>query len=69
MLPPRRRSFPGQPQLLFPDPDRADLWAGLSPEQRQTCRALISQLLQQVLSEPDPAEANEERSDARERQA
>jgi hypothetical protein len=63
MLPPRRRPFPSQTQLLFPDPDRAEPWAGLSPEQQQTCRTLISQLLQQVLAEPDPAEASKGRSD------
>ena len=51
----KRRLRSQQPRLLFVDENQAELWSGLSPEQQQLCQNLISQLLQQIVSQPDNA--------------
>ena len=65
---PKRRLPASQPSLPFLDPSQAELWTSLSAEQRQTCQELLSQLLQQILREPNGARRGEERRDDRERQ-
>lgn len=60
---PRRRSKRNQSRLLFLDPDQAELWTRLSPQQQQTCQELLSQLLQQVLADRHAAEPSEQRRD------
>lgn len=62
----KRRLRPQQPRLLFVDQDQAELWNGLSPEQQQQCRNLLSQLLQQIVSQHDSASEPVERSDCHE---
>lgn len=57
----KRRARPQQPRLLFVDENQAELWTRLSPEQQQLCRTLLSQLLQQIVSQPNPG-APDERS-------
>ena len=57
----KRRSRPVQPRLLFVDENQAELWNRLTPEQQQLCRNLLSQLLQQIVSQPKPS-APDERS-------
>lgn len=59
----KRRPRPEQPRLLFVDENQAELWSRLSPEQQELCRNLISQLLQQIVSQPDNPSALDERSD------
>jgi hypothetical protein len=59
----KRRPRPRQPRLLFVDEDQTELWNRLSPEQQQRCRNLLSQLLQQIVSQPDGASEPVERSD------
>jgi hypothetical protein len=56
------KRHPQQPRLLFPDVKQAALWNHLSPEQQQACRKLLSQLLHQIVSQPDLASAAAERS-------
>ena len=63
---PRRRPHPHQPRLQFMDPSQAELWTSLSAEQRQTCQELLSQLLQQIVSQQDKASEADERSDCHE---
>ena len=63
---PRRRLHPSQPRLLFMDPSQAKLWTSLSAEQRQTCQELLSQLLQQIVSQQDKASEADERSNSHE---
>jgi hypothetical protein len=58
----KRRPRPEQPRLLFVDENQAELWSRLSPEQQELCRNLISQLLQQIVSQSDNASAADERS-------
>ena len=57
---------PQQPRLLFVDESQAELWSRLSPEQQKRCRNLISQLLQQIVSQPDNPSEPDERSDCHE---
>ena len=59
----KRHSRPEQPQLLFVDENQAELWNRLPPMQQQLCRNLLSQLLQQIVSQPDNANVPDERSD------
>ena len=59
---PKRRSRPEQPRLLFVDENQAELWSHLSPEQQELCRNLISQLLQQIVSQQDNPSGLDERS-------
>jgi hypothetical protein len=66
---PRRRPHPSQPRPLFMDPSQAELWTSLSADQKQTCQELLSQLLQQILRNPNGAGLSEERRDDHERQA
>jgi hypothetical protein len=51
-------SRPRTPQLPFPpEADQPDLWQRLPLEQRQACRRILSQLLNDVLRhEPDENE-------------
>ena len=51
-----------QPRLLFVDENQADLWSRLSPEQQDLCRNLLSQLLQQIVSQQHHASEADERS-------
>ena len=51
-----------QTRLLFVDENQAELWSRLSPEQQQLCRNLISQLLQQIVRQPDNPSEPDERS-------
>jgi hypothetical protein len=55
-----------QPQLLFVDENQAELWNRLNPEQQQLCRTLLSQLLQQIVSQLNNASEPDERSDCHE---
>ena len=55
-----------QPQLLFVDENQAELWNRLNPEQQQLCRTLVSQLLQQIVSQLNNASEPDERSDCHE---
>jgi hypothetical protein len=55
----KRRPQPQQPRLLFVDEDQAGLWSRLSLKQQELCRNLISQLLRQIVSQPDNAIADE----------
>jgi hypothetical protein len=64
---PRRRPRPSQPRLLFMDPSQAELWTSLSLAQQQTCQELLSQLLQEILRDPNGAAQSQERRDAHER--
>jgi hypothetical protein len=57
----KRRPPAQQPRLLFVDENQAELWTRLSPEQQQLCLTLLSQLLQQIVSQPN-ASAPGERS-------
>lgn len=59
----KRRPRSQQPRLLFVDESQADLWNRLSPEQQELCRNLISQLLQQIVSQQDNPSEPDERSD------
>ena len=59
----KRRPRSEQPRLLFVDDNQAELWSRLSPEQQQLCRNLLSQLLQQIVSQQDKASEADERSD------
>jgi hypothetical protein len=45
------------------DPSQAELWTRLSLEQQQTCQELLSQLLQQILRDPNGADQSQERRD------
>jgi len=65
---PRHRPRPSQPRLLFMDPSQAELWSSLSLEQQQTCQELLSQLLQQILRDPNGEVQSQERSADHERQ-
>lgn len=60
---PRRRPHPSQPRLLFMDPSQAELWSSLSLEQQQTCQELLSQLLQQIVRDPNGVDQSEKRRD------
>ena len=62
----KRRPQSQQPRLLFVDEHQAEVWNRLSPEQQQLCRNLISQLLQQIVSQHDNASEPDERSDCHE---
>ena len=55
-----------QPRLLFVENDQTKLWSRLSPEQQQQCRSLLSQLLQQIVSQPGNTSEPNERSDCHE---
>ena len=55
-----------QPRLLFVDESQAELWSRLSLEQQELCRNLISQVLQQIVSQPDNPSEPDERSDCHE---
>ena len=55
-----------QPQLLFVDENQAELWNRLNPEQQQLCRTLLSQLLQQIVSQLNNASEPDESSDCHE---
>src|SRR5262245_46822735 len=44
-----------QPRLLFVDENQAELWSRLSLEQQELCQNLLSQLLRQIVSQPDNA--------------
>jgi hypothetical protein len=59
---PKRRPRSQQPRLLFVDENQAELWNRLSPDQQQLCRNLLSQLLQQIVSQQSNASALDERS-------
>lgn len=50
---PKRRPRVEQPRLLFVDESQAELWSRLRPEQQKLCRSLLSQLLQQIVSQQD----------------
>jgi hypothetical protein len=56
------RPQPKQPRLPFVDESQADLWSRWSPEQQHLCRDLLSQLLQQIVSQQHEASAPDERS-------
>ena len=58
----KRRPQLQQPRLLFVDENQAELWSRLSLKQQELCRNLISQLLQQIVSQPVNASAPDERS-------
>jgi hypothetical protein len=58
----KRRSRPEQPRLLFVDENPGELWSRLSPEQQQLCQNLLSQLLQQIVTQPDNASEPDKRS-------
>jgi hypothetical protein len=46
---PAKRLRPRPPQLPFlREADQPNLWAGLSPEQQQTCQQLLGQLLYSI---------------------
>jgi hypothetical protein len=62
----KRRPRSQQPRLLFVDESQAELWNRLNPEQQQLCRNLISQLLQQIVSQQDNPSESDERSDCHE---
>jgi hypothetical protein len=62
----KRRPRPQQPRLLFVDESQAEQWNRLSPEQQKLCRSLISQLLQQIVSQQDNPSEPENRSDCHE---
>jgi hypothetical protein len=51
-----------QSQLLFVDENQAELWNRLNLEQQQLCRTLLSQLLQQIVSQVNNASEADERS-------
>jgi hypothetical protein len=55
-----------QPRLLFVDESQAELWSRLSLEQQELCRNLISQVLQQIVSQPDNPSEPDKRSDCHE---
>jgi len=59
---PKRRLRSEQPRLLFVDENQVELWSRLSPEQQQLCRSLLSQLLQQIVMQPDEANEPDERN-------
>jgi len=59
---PKRRLRSEQPHLLFVDENQVELWSRLSPEQQQLCRSLLSQLLQQIVMQPDEANEPDERN-------
>jgi len=65
---PRRRPHTSQPRPLFMDPSQAELWTSLSADHQQTCQELLSQLLQQILRNPNGTRSEERTSD-HERQA
>jgi hypothetical protein len=58
----KRRPRSQEPRLLFVDETQAEVWRRLSPEQQQLCRKLLSQLLQQIVSQQGDASAPDERS-------
>jgi hypothetical protein len=62
----KRRPRSQQPRLLFVNESQVELWSRLSSEQQELCRNLISQLLQQIVSQPDNASEPDERSDCHE---
>ena len=62
----KRHPRPEQPRLLFMDENQAELWNRLNPEQQQLCRNLLSQLLEQIVSQADHASAPDERNDCHE---
>ena len=62
----QRRPRSQQSRPLFVDENQAELWSRLSPEQQQLCRNLLSQLLQQIVSQQDKASEADERSDCHE---
>jgi len=62
----KRRPQLKQPRLLFVDESQAEHWSRLSPDQQQLCRNLLSQLLHQIVTQPDNASAPNERSDCHE---
>ncbi len=57
----KRRPRSQQPRFLFLDEYQAELWTRLSPEQQQLCRTLLSQLLQQIVSQPNNASEPDDR--------
>ena len=57
----KRRPRSQQPRLLFVDESQAELWSRLSLEQQELCRNLLSQLLQQIVSQADNASEPNER--------
>lgn len=59
----KRRPRSQQPRLLFVDESQAELWSRLSLEQQERCRNLLSQLLQQIVSQADNASEPNERCD------
>ena len=62
----KRRPRSQQPRLLFVDESQAELWSRLSLVQQQLCQNLISQLLQQIVSQQDNPSEPDERSDCHE---
>jgi hypothetical protein len=66
MQQPKRRPRFQQPRLMVVDENQAELWSRLSPEHQQLCRNLISQLLQQIVSQQDNTSEPHERSECHE---
>lgn len=62
----RRRTRSPQRTLPFREANQMNLWSILTSQQQQSCRRLLSQLLEEVLSE-DRKEPQMEGSDADER--
>ena len=59
---PKRRPRSEQPRLLFVDESQVELWSHWKPEQQDLCRSLLSQLLQQIVSQQDNASEPDARS-------
>ena len=57
----RHRQHANQPHLQFMDPSQTELWISLNAEQKQACRELLSQLMQQILHDPSGMRSSEER--------
>jgi hypothetical protein len=62
----KRRLRTQEPRLLFVDENQGEPWSRLSPEQQELCRNLISQLLQQIVSQANNPSEPDERSDCHE---
>ncbi len=62
----RHRPHANQPHLQFMDPSQTELWISLNAEQQQTWRELLSQLMQQILRDPNGMRLSEERGVAHE---
>lgn len=63
---PKHRVPSKRPRLLFVDENQIGQWNCLNPQQQHLCRNLLSQLLQQIVSQQDQSSEPDERSNCHE---